>query len=82
MSKSLVLRTVLVIASIWAVLLLTVLVWSVVNVPIAGVWPEAIRLMMMMTLPFTGGISIVAIAAAVIITRLRSQQHRENSENI
>lgn len=73
MSKSLVSRTVLVIASIWAVLLLTVTVWSAVNVPIAGIRPEAIRLTLMMTLPFTGGISVVAIVAAIVVTWRRSR---------
>ncbi len=73
MSKSLVSRTVWVIASIWAVLLLTVVVWSAVDVPVAGIQPEAIRLTLMMTLPFTGGISVVAIVAAVVVTWRRSR---------
>ncbi len=79
MSKSLVLRTVLVVVSFWVVLLLTAIIWSVIDVPIAGMQPEGLRLTIMMTLPFTGGISLVAIVSAIVITWWRSQHHHEDS---
>ena len=55
----------------WLVVLLLVIVQSSLNVPIAGVKPEATRLILMMTLPFTVGASVVIIVVTYLIKRRR-----------
>ena len=45
----------------WLAILLFVIVQSSLNVPVAGVKPEATRLTLMMTLPFTAGASAAII---------------------
>ena len=67
MSNSIVRRTVWITAGVWAVLVLAVIIQSMLGVTVAGVRPEASRLIIMMTLPFTVGMSAVAIGAAMAI---------------
>ena len=67
MSNSTVRRTVRTTASVWAVLILAVIIHSILGVTVAGVRPEASRLIIMITLPFTVGMSVVAIGAAMAI---------------
>ena len=67
MSNSIVRRTVWTTAGVWAVLILAVTIQSMLGVTVAGASPEASRLIVMMTLPFTVGISAVAIGAAIAI---------------
>ena len=61
MSNSIVRRTVWTTAGVWAVLILAVIIQSILGVTVAGARPEASRLIIMMTLPFTVGTSVVAI---------------------
>ena len=56
MSNSIVRRTVWTTAGVWAVLILAVIIQSMLGVTVAGARPEASRLIIMMTLPFTVGI--------------------------
>ena len=63
MSNSIVRRTVWTTAGVWAVLILGVIIQSILGVTVAGASPEASRLIVMMTLPFTVGMSVVAIGA-------------------
>ena len=49
------------------VLILAVIIQSILGVTVAGARPEASRLIVMMTLPFTVGTSAVAIGAAMAI---------------
>ena len=65
MSNSIVRRTVWTTAGVWAVLILAVMIQSILGVTVAGARPEASRLIIMMTLPFTVGMSVVAIGAAM-----------------
>ena len=61
MSNSIVRRTVWITAGVWAVLILAVIIQSMLGVTVAGARPEGSRLIITMTLPFTAGISVVAI---------------------
>ena len=74
MSNSIVLRTVWTIAGVWALLILAVTIQSMLGVTVAGAGPEASRLIVMMTLPFTVGMSVVAIGAAMAIGWWRSRR--------
>ena len=74
MSNSIVLRTVWTIAGVWALLILAVIIQSILGVTVAGARPEASRLIVMMTLPFTVGMSVVAIGAAMAIGWWRSRR--------
>ena len=77
-----VLRTALVTASVWVVLLLFITFQSALNVPVGGVQPEASRLILTMTLPFTVGLSVIAMAVAFFVTWWRgrhSQMAREHA---
>ena len=67
MSNSVVRRTVWTTAGVWAVLILAVTIQSILGVTVAGARPEASWLIIMMTLPFTVGMSAVAIGAAMAI---------------
>ena len=67
MSNSIVRRTVWTVAGVWGVLILAVIIQSILGVTVAGARPEASRLIVMMTLPFTVGTSAVAIGAAMAI---------------
>ena len=69
MSNSILQITVWTTAGVWAVLILAVTIQSILGVTVAGARPEASRLIIMMTLPFTVGISAVAIGAAMAIGR-------------
>ena len=69
MSNSILQITVCTTAGVWAVLILAVTIQSILGVTVAGARPEASRLIIMMTLPFTVGISAVAIGAAMVIGR-------------
>ena len=61
MSNSIVRRTVWTVVGVWALLILAVTIQSMLGVTVAGARPEASRLMVMMTLPFMVGMSVVAI---------------------
>ncbi len=74
MSNSIVRRTVWTVAGVWAVLILAVIIQSMLGVTVAGARPEASRLIVMMTLPFTVGMSAVAIGAAMAIGWWRSRR--------
>ena len=74
MSNSIVRRTVWITAGVWAVLILAVIIQSMLGVTVAGARPEASRLIIMMTLPFTVGMSVVAIGAAMAIGWWRSRR--------
>ena len=74
MSNSIVRRTVWITAGVWAVLILAVIVQSILGVTVGGARPEASRLIIMMTLPFTVGMSVVAIGAAMAIGLWRSRR--------
>ena len=74
MSNSIVRRTVWIVAGVWAVLILAVTIQSILGVTVAGARPEASRLIIMMTLPFTVGMSVVAIGAAIAIGWRRSRR--------
>ena len=67
MSNSIVRRTVWTVVGVWALLILAVTIQSMLGVTVAGARPEASRLMVMMTLPFMVGMSVVAIGAAMAI---------------
>ena len=73
MSNSIVRSTVWTTAGVWAVLILAVIIQSMLGVTVAGASPEASRLIIMMTLPFTVGMSAVAIGAAIAIGWWRSR---------
>ena len=73
MSNSIVRSTVWTTAGVWAVLILAVIIQSMLGVTVAGASPEASRLTIMMTLPFTVGMSAVAIGAAIAIGWWRSR---------
>ena len=74
MSNSIVRRTVWTTAGVWAVLILAVMIQSILGVTVAGARPEASRLIIMMTLPFTVGMSVVAIGAAMAVGWWRSRR--------
>ena len=74
MSNSIVLSTVWTVAGVWGVLILVVIIQSILGVTVAGAKPEAGRLIIMMTLPFTVGMSVVAIGAAMAIGCRRSRR--------
>ena len=74
MSNSIVRRTVWTTAGVWAVLIIAVMIQSILGVTVAGASPEASRLIIMMTLPFTVGTSVVAIGAAMVIGRWGSRR--------
>ena len=74
MSNSIVRRTVWTVVGVWAVLILAVTIQSMLGVTVAGARPEASRLIVMMTLPFTVGTSVVAIGAAMAIGWRRSRR--------
>ena len=81
MSNSIVRRTVWTTAGVWAVLILAVVIQSILGVTVAGARPEASRLIIMMTLPFTVGMSVVAIGAAIAIGWWRSRSRQAASGN-
>ena len=81
MSNSIVRRTLWTVAVVWAVLILAVIIQSVLGVTVAGARPEASRLIIMMTLPFTVGMSVVAIGAAMAIGWRRSHRRPAASGN-
>ena len=81
MSNSIVRRTVWTIAGVWALLILAVIIQSILGVTVAGARPEAGRLIVMMTLPFTVGMSVVAIGAAMAIGWWRSRRRQPAGVN-
>ena len=81
MSNSIVRRTVWTAAAVWAVLILAVIIQSILGVTVAGARPEASRLIIMMTLPFTVGMSVVAIGAAMAIGWWRRLRRHAASGN-
>ena len=76
MSNSIVRRTIWTTAGVWAVLILAVIIQSISGVTVAGARPEASWLIIMMTLPFTAGMSVAAIGAAVAIGWWRSRRRQ------
>ena len=74
MSNSIVRRTVRTVAGVWAVLILAVIIQSILGVTVAGAGPETSRLIVMMTMPFTAGMSVAAIGAAMAIGWRRSRR--------
>ena len=81
MSNSIVRRTVWTAAAVWAVLILAVIIQSILGVTVVGARPEASRLIIMMTLPFTVGMSVVAIGAAMAIGWWRRSRRHAASGN-
>ena len=81
MSNSIVRRTVWTTAGVWAVLIFAVIIQSMLGFTVAGARPEASRLITMMTLPFTVGMSVVAIGAAMAIGWWRSRSRQAASGN-
>ena len=81
MSNSVVRRTVWITAGVWGVLILAVIMQSILGVTVAGARPEASRLIIMMTLPFTVGMSVAAIGAAMAIGWWRSRRRPAASGN-
>ena len=69
MSHPVVRKTAITVALVWLTVFLMVVIQSVLNVTIAGVAPEAVRLTLAMTFPFTVGISIVIVGIAYLATR-------------
>ena len=76
MSNSIVRRTVWTVAGVWAVLILAVTIQSMLGVTVVGARPEASRLIIMMTLPFTVGTSVVAIGHRVVEPPAGCQRER------
>ena len=68
MSHPVVRKTAITVALVWFTVFLLVAIQSVLNVTIAGVAPEAVRLTLAMTFPFTVGISIVIVGIAYLAT--------------
>ncbi|MCY4651633.1 MAG: hypothetical protein OXC95_00545 [Dehalococcoidia bacterium] len=62
-------KTLIGIGLFWLAILLFVVVQSSLNVPVVGVKPEATRLTLMMTLPFTVGASAVIVGVTYLIKR-------------
>ena len=81
MSNSIVRRTVWTVAGVWAVLILAVIIQSISGVTVAGARPEASRLIVMMTLPFTAGMSVAAIGAAMVIGWRQSRRRQAASRD-
>ena len=71
MSHPILRKTAIGVGLFWLAVFLFVIVQSVLNVPIAGIKPEAVRLTLAMTFPFTAGISAVVIGVAFLIARSR-----------
>ncbi len=69
MSHPVVRKTAITVALVWLTVFLLVVIQSVLNVTIAGVAPEAVRLTLTMTFPFTAGISIAIVGIAYLATR-------------
>lgn len=61
---------------IWGVLILYTLVQSVLNVYVAGMAPEATRLLLTMTAPFTIGITMVAIGVAFAVDFYKMRRNK------
>ena len=68
--------TVYTVAGVWATIFLFTIVQSVLNVPVAGVAPEAIRLTLTMTAPFTLGLTIVAVGVVLTADLIRNSVNR------
>ena len=68
--------TVYTVAGVWATIFLFAIVQSILNVPVAGVAPEAIRLALAMTAPFTLGLTIVAVGATLAADLIRNGVNR------
>ena len=76
MSNSIVRRTVWTTAGVWAVLIPAVIIQSILGFTVAGARPEASRLIIMMTLPFTVERSVVATGVAMTIGWRRSRRRQ------
>ena len=73
MSYPVVRKTAITVALVWLMVFLLVVIQSVLNVTIAGVAPEAVRLTLAMTFPFTVGISIVIVGIAYLAMRRQTR---------
>ena len=69
-------RVSIIAGAIWAVLILYTLVQSFFNVYVAGMAPEAMRLLLTMTAPFTVGITIVAIGTAFAVDFYKMRRNK------
>ena len=81
MSNSIVRGTVWTTVGVWAVLILAVIIQSILGTTVGGASPEASRLIVMMTLPFTVGVSVVAIGAAMAIGWRRSRRRAASGDD-
>ena len=78
MSHPVVRKTAITVALFWLTVFLLVAIQSALNVTVGGVAPEAIRLTLAMTFPFTAGISVLIVGIAYMITRRQSKpEHRD-----
>ena len=68
-------------AGVGAVLILAVMIQSIWGVTVAGARSEASRLIIMMTRPFTVGMSVAAIGAAMAMGWWRSRRQPAASGN-
>ena len=68
--------TVYAIAGVWATIFLFTIIQSMLNAPVAGVAPEAIRLTLAMTAPFTLGLTIVAVGTALAADLINNSVNR------
>ena len=68
----------------WLAILLFMIVQSSLNVAVAGVKPEATRLTLMMTLPFTAGASVAIIGITDWTKKIRGTKYHRSPilENI
>ena len=73
MSHPIVSRTALALGGIWAVVILFVVIQSVFGFSVGVMRPEGARLTLMMTAPFTIGLSIVILGVAFLIGRSRGR---------
>ena len=71
MSHPIVSRTALVLGGIWAVVILFVVIQSVFGFSVGIMRPEGARLTLMMTAPFTLGLSAIILGVAFLIGRTR-----------
>ena len=62
----------------WLTVIVLVIIQSALNAPIAGIKPEAVRLTLVMTFPFTGGLSAAVIGVAFLIARRRGRMNQDS----
>ena len=62
----------------WLTVIVLVIIQSALNAPIAGIKLEAVRLTLVMTFPFTGGLSAAVIGVAFLIARRRGRMKQDS----